>query len=570
MAADLLHVILIEDNPDDAMVISRNLSKIQDTQIKANVIKHFLTLKETLKSINDYQYDLILTDLNLPDGEGIDLVQQLKETAREVPIIVISGEQKLDIARQSIQIGAQDYVLKSQLNELILLRSISYTMDRFELQKQIEEREVLLQQLNEDLDAELEKRNHELYESEERFQLAARGTGDGIWDWHFIKGDYYYSPRWKEMLGYNDHELNNDYLAFQSLIHPDDHGLFLLNFCDYLESELESKYKFEYRMRKQNGQYLWMESHAIKMTDDHGQIIRMTGSQSDISERKKILNDLKKAYDELTNTHSMIIQNEKMASIGLLAAGVAHEINNPLSYLSTNLNSFQYYAKKIHAVVKNIIELTEIPDQQNESIEAIKNILENDDILFVVDDIIQLIIESSEGMDRVKNIVRDLTGFARKDNKEFHYADINQGIKSTLNIAWSEVKYKADVDLNFKEIPLVECSIQKMNQVFMNLIINASHAIEKFGKIIITTSNDKETVLIAIADNGKGMSKEIIDNIFEPFYTTKAIGKGTGLGLSIAANIIEKHHGHIDVKSKEGEGTTFTIRLPIHQITTDK
>jgi two-component system NtrC family sensor kinase len=271
---------------------------------------------------------------------------------------------------------------------------------------------------------------------------------------------------------------------------------------------------------------------------------------------------LEEAYKELKATQSTILQHEKMASIGQLAAGIAHEINNPMGFISSNLGTLQKYVER----------LTEFIRQQSETLTAINNasVLEQLSktheklkISYILKDAKELIKESLEGAERVKKIVQNLKSFSRVDEAEYKYADINECIESTLNIVWNELKYKATVKKEYGDIPPIKCYPQQLNQVFMNLLINAAHAIEKQGEIRIKTWNGKKTINISISDTGCGIPEDNLGRIFEPFFTTKEVGKGTGLGLSISYDIIKKHNGEITVESEVGKGTTFTLSIPV-------
>jgi len=188
---------------------------------------------------------------------------------------------------------------------------------------------------------------------------------------------------------------------------------------------------------------------------------------------------------------------------------------------------------------------------------------ENIELDYVRQDIIELLAESADGLDRVKQIVQDLKDFARAGESVWQDADLHRGLDSTLNVVWNELKYKAKVHKEYGDLPLVRCVPAQINQVFMNIMINAAHAIEGMGEITLKTGTAGDEVWISVTDTGKGMSEVVRKRIFEPFFTTKPVGQGTGLGLSLAYSIIQKHKGHIEVESTEGVGTTFKIYLPI-------
>jgi PAS domain S-box-containing protein len=271
--------------------------------------------------------------------------------------------------------------------------------------------------------------------------------------------------------------------------------------------------------------------------------------------------ELEHAYTELKLTQSKILQQEKMASIGQLAAGVAHEINNPMGFISSNLGSLNKYIDRIIEYTQTLSEtLNTLNDPR--IAETMREARSNQKFDFIVEDIKKLIAESADGADRVKTIVQNLKSFSRVDQKEDVFADINDCMETTLNIAWNELKYNATVRKEYATLPLIKCNPQQLNQVFMNLLVNAAHAIEKQGEIVIKTWEQDGSVFISVSDTGCGIPEVNLGKIFEPFFTTKEVGKGTGLGLSIAYDIVKKHNGEITVRSEVNKGTTFFVRIP--------
>ncbi len=257
---------------------------------------------------------------------------------------------------------------------------------------------------------------------------------------------------------------------------------------------------------------------------------------------------------KLTEAQNRLIQSEKMASLGQLAAGVAHEINNPIAYVRSNVNTLAGYLQDLLRIIDRCAAADRRPLRQSDM----------DEIGFLREDIPALLRECQEGLERVGKIVRDLKDFSRAEAAhEWEWADIEQGIDSTLNIVAHEIKYRADVVKKYAGVPPIKCLPFQLNQVFMNLLVNAAHAIEgERGTITITTSCSDTWVRVEIHDNGKGIPPEIIDKIFDPFFTTKPQGKGTGLGLSLSYGIVKSHGGSISVTSSPGSGTTFSIQLP--------
>jgi len=281
--------------------------------------------------------------------------------------------------------------------------------------------------------------------------------------------------------------------------------------------------------------------------------------------------ELIKINQELRDTRSQLLQTEKMASIGLLAAGVAHEINNPTGFVSSNLNTVKGYIEDITKTLgeyERILSLCMKKDDQEllSLAQHVQKVKEEIGIDFLLEDIDNAVNESLEGTKRISEIVGSLSNFAHMDEARLKQANINEGIESILNIVWNELKYKADVIKEYGDLPDLECYPQQLGQVFMNILVNAAQAIEERGKIWIRTYTDDESICVEVKDNGKGMSQEVKERIFDPFFTTKEIGKGTGLGLSMAYGIVKTHKGEIEVESEEGKGTTIRIKLPIEGI----
>lgn len=263
-----------------------------------------------------------------------------------------------------------------------------------------------------------------------------------------------------------------------------------------------------------------------------------------------------------------LLQSEKMASIGQLAAGIAHEINNPVGFIQSNMNRLDEYGKTLAAFgekFQKIIRSVQAGDMDpltawNDHAEAWTQA----DLDYVLGDVAAIASESKEGTERIRRIVADLRAFSHPDAAEYEYADLNEGINTTLNIIWNELKYNCEIVKELSELPLVYCKRQQLNQVVMNLLVNAHQALSEFGTIYIRSKCENDTVAISIADTGVGIPKENISKVFDPFFTTKDVGKGTGLGLHIVAGIVKNHGGEIRVESSPGQGSTFIVSLPVH------
>lgn len=284
--------------------------------------------------------------------------------------------------------------------------------------------------------------------------------------------------------------------------------------------------------------------------------IAETELQKEKAEQLVLINRLEEA-------HNQLLQSEKMASIGQLAAGVAHEINNPVGFVNSNLGSLQQYVGKLLTLLAAYEQHeAELAAESRSTLAKIKKEI---DIAYLRDDVRDLLNESLGGLQRVKRIVQDLKDFSHVGESEMQWANLEDGLESTLNVVWNELKYKAEVIRDYGKIPEVECIPSQLNQVFMNLLVNAGHAIKEKGTITLRTWQDDENVCVEISDTGSGIQPDIINRIFDPFFTTKPVGTGTGLGLSITHGIIRKHNGRIEVTSELGKGTTFRIFIPKKQ-----
>jgi two-component system NtrC family sensor kinase len=253
----------------------------------------------------------------------------------------------------------------------------------------------------------------------------------------------------------------------------------------------------------------------------------------------------------------LLFQSEKMAVIGQLTTSVTHEINNPIGYVHSNLLTLSEYCESLMKLIEVQSEL--LPA------ESTAQLWQKFDFEYIREDISNLLNESNFGLEQVKSQIRSLKSLSHTDDGQFQLADLEAGILSSLTIVNNELKYKAVIHKEFAALPLVECIPSQLNQVMLNLLVNAGQAISGQGEIYIRTGVEGNGVWVEIQDNGCGISDEDLPRIFEPFFTTKEIGKGTGLGLALSLNTIKRHHGRIEVVTKPGEGSSFKVWLPVLQ-----
>lgn len=316
-----------------------------------------------------------------------------------------------------------------------------------------------------------------------------------------------------------------------------------------------------------DGSSFRFENIASVLRDKQGTIVAGIELCRIVEDREKALDDIKEAIEKIKQMQIQLIRSEKLAGIGHLAAGVAHEINNPMSYITSNLITLNDYVKTLKQTILNSQKLLKVLADKNiveinSTVEDFNETYQKDDISFILNDIDQLLSESLDGARRVKEIVHDLKSFARLDETEVKEVNLNDGIESALKIINNEMKFVSRLIKKFGDIPLLCCYPSLLNQAFLNLIMNAVYAVQEKGEITIETYFEDSNIIIKISDTGCGIPKDVIPKIFDPFFTTKPVGQGTGLGLSIVYSVVTKHNGKIHIESEIGKGSIFTISLP--------
>jgi PAS domain S-box-containing protein len=362
------------------------------------------------------------------------------------------------------------------------------------------------------------------------------------------------------VLGYRPEEMLADPNFWFDHIHPDDAPSI---FSSLAQLFVEGERTYEYRFRTARGEFVWMHDRLRLIRDEHGTPVEVIGSLTDITARKGMEQKQQQLIARLSEAHEQLLQSEKMASIGQLAAGVAHEINNPIGFVNSNMGTLRHYVGTLLNVVDAYGEAVHKAAPGSALEAQIDAINREADLGYLKDDIADLVSESMDGLKRVKDIVQALKDFSHVGQNDWQYADVHAGLDTTLNIVANEIKYKATVEKHYGKLPEIKCLASQLNQVFMNLLVNAAQAIKSKGVITIATGASDGWVWVKISDNGCGIPQQNLKRIFEPFFTTKPVGSGTGLGLSLSYSIVNKHGGRIEVASKPDVGTVFTIKLPV-------
>jgi PAS domain S-box-containing protein len=373
--------------------------------------------------------------------------------------------------------------------------------------------------------------------SEERLKLALAGTNDGLWDYHPSTGQIYLSSAWANLLGFSSEELDVRMEPLATLLFPSDPASREL-VAAHLDGKTE-RYEYELRLSPPGREPIWIQVRGkVVERGPDGAAIRITGTMSDVTEKRKM--------------QARLLQTDRMASMGSLAAVVAHEINNPLAYVVSNL-SFSLDE------LGNLLAAEQGPEQARPEHRTVP--------AAVLDEAYRALQEAKDGAERVRRIVRDLKTFSRVDDQERGPVDVVKILESSINLARYEIRHRATLVTDLREVPLVDGSEHRLGQVFLNLLINAAQAIpeghpEENEIRAVARLQDDGRVAIEISDTGCGIAPDAVGRIFDPFFTTKPAGVGTGLGLSICHGIVGALRGELLVESEPGKGSTFRVILP--------
>ncbi|MBI5816178.1 MAG: PAS domain S-box protein [Nitrospinae bacterium] len=511
---NLLNLLLVEDSEEDATLVARSLKR---NGHPVNY-KRVFTADGLRAALSEREWDAILSDHSMPGFDTFDALDILQSSGKDIPFIIVSGFIGETEAVRAMKAGAHDYVMKDNLSRLVpaIEREIAEAASR-----------------RAKLSAE-----SALAASERKFRTIVANIPDIVWTVG-ENGDFVFiSANVERITGFSPEEIMRTGMAgmWSSRVHAEDRDVFNIAFRAAFKGLIggEKLFNLEYRFQRKDCEYIWLNTRGTSSHEMDGQRF-MDSVTADISERKRM--------------ERMLLCSEKMATIGQLSAGVAHEINNPLSYVMSNYGYLARELEKIFSMCESCPEGVSKGAGFAEKRGEIRALLE----------------ESREGINRISKIVRDLKGFARTGGELFGEADIHEMLDSTLNIVNNEIKYKANVVKEYGDVPRVECVSSQINQVFTNLLVNAAQAISKQGEIRLRTYAESGGVAAEISDTGSGISPENLKRIFEPLFTTKDEDEGTGLGLYISNSIVENHHGKISVDSVVGQGTTFKVWLPMRQ-----
>ncbi len=498
--------------------------------------------ERALKIVAATPPDLILLDVVMPEMDGYAVLARLRDNpaTRDIPVIFVTGLDSIEDEEKGLALGAVDYIAKPYRPPIVLAR--------LKIHLELKRARDWLRDQNAFLEAEVARR-------EQMLHSVTDSARDAI---IMVDGENriaFWNPAAEKMFGYAAAEVLGRELhgllappRFQTAIV---HGF--AGFKETGAGDAVGRTTELTALRKDGTEFPMELSLAAVRREDSWWAV---GILHDITVRK--------ALDEkLAQAQVHLLQSDKLAALGQLAAGMAHEINNPIGFVTSNTGTLEHYVRDIIEILDAYASMEAVVAADDAALATVLELKQRKNLDYLRGDIKQLLTESQDGLQRVRKIVADLKSFSRVDDANWQWADLNDGIESTLNMVWNELKYHCTVHKEYGQLPEVWCLPSRLNQVFMNLLVNAGQAISGKGDITIRSGLRGEEVFVAISDSGSGMSPEIRRRLFEPFFTTKAVGKGTGLGLSVSYGIVHKHGGRIEVDSALGQGTTFTVWLPV-------
>ena len=531
---EAVRILVIEDDADLSEVYRRILSRVGRVQ-------GCESLGQALEAIQAEAPEVVILDLGLPDSQGLEGLARVRKQAPGAAVVITTGAGDENLAIEALRRGAQDYLLKGRLEAATLTRSVRYALER-------------------------KGTENKLQRSEELFSVITSSIVDLLSIIDARGRRLYTSPSYHRVLGYSAEEMAE--LDMGDLVHPEDRTKVQEALARLFVEGTSAG--LEYRIRHRDGSYRVFESNASCIQDTQSDEAQAVFVARDVTARKQ-------AEAERERMEVQLRHAQKLESIGQLAAGIAHEINTPTQYIGDNTIFLRDAFKTLGEVIEAqqaLMDRHEVGGCTPADVAAARRRFEEADVDYLMEEIPKAITQTLEGVQRVTRIVGAMKDFSHPGMESKVHVDLNHSIESTLIISHNEWKYLAQVETDYApDLPPVPCFPGELNQVILNLVVNAAHAIQEAkekgdpdrqGRIRISTRKEGEEVVIRVEDNGTGIPEAIRQRIFEPFFTTKPIGKGTGQGLAIAHSVIvDKHKGHLRLESELGKGTTFIIALPL-------
>jgi PAS domain S-box-containing protein len=550
-----VRILLLEDTASDAELIEMTLAEA-GMDFSSRRVE---TREAFARALDEFSADIILSDFRLPSFDGRTALAMVQKRCPATPMLMVTGAIGDELAVELLKSGARDYILKDRLARLpsAVHRALAEA-------EQIRQRQAAEKALR---------------ESEAKFRAMSASAQDAM---ILVDADAricFWNAAAERIFGYpKDEALGKDLFALAA---PERLATrYRANFNRFRDAGTGpfAGNTVEISGRRRDGADFPLEvSISALILDDRWHAI---GIARDISERKQaeeelsqhrnnlehlverrttelaqLNQSLREANRQLADAHSQLQEAERMAAVGQLAAGVAHEINNPIAFVGANLNSLKnYFDQVLELLQQQPARETPLTGSRHDGV----NLLE------IEADAGALVAESRDGLARVKRIIQDLRAFASVGARDWQRVDLHRGLESAISLLHGRIA-KVDIVRDYGSLPEIECLPSEINLVFMNLLLNAAESITDHGTITIRTRAEDDGVRIEVTDTGCGINKDDLTRIFDPFFTTKEGGRSLGLGLSLSYGIVQRHRGRIEVVSTPGTGSTFRLWLPCHQ-----
>jgi len=544
-------LLLVEDNSGDVRLLQEMLNA---RQLGKFALTHLGCMSEAVNHLATNAVDIILLDLGLPDIQGLEAVRRLHTAAPRIPLVVMTGCDDELLADQALREGAQDFLVKGQIDTPGLVRAIRYATQR-------KKAEVEMQKAQEAAEAAARAKGEllaKLQAAHAETELFLRSIPSVLIGMDSLGRISRWNLTATKTFGVDERSVEGRTIEDCGIrwLHPE----MKAEIARWLATE--SFYRCDSLAYEREGKTRFVGLHVLRIPAESCEQTGFIITGADVTERRGLEEQLRQA--------------QKLEAIGQLAAGIAHEINTPTQYVGDNIgflkDSWNPLAEFLNFCGTMRTECEGGPFSPDQ-VQQFCELHQKCDLEYLLKEIPNAIDQSLEGVQRVAKIVKGFKEFSHPGSEEKRAININQAIETTISVARHEWKYCAELVTAFDiALPLVPCLTGEFNQVMLNLIINSAHAISSVveergqgkGAITISTRREGEWARIAVADTGGGIPVEIRSRVFEPFFTTKEVGKGTGQGLALAHNVIvNRHQGQLWFESEPGQGTTFFIRLPL-------